>query len=300
MVQDPEEIANGFNNYFTNIGPTLASKIPKSKYPYEHFMPNPPMCSFGILPTSEGEVIDVVNLLKASDSTGPDDIKPNIAKLSIAAIATPLTSIINSSFLTGQVPLDLKMAKITPIYKAGEKNKPNNYRPISILPFFSKIFEKLMSNRVTEYLKKYCLLSPTQYGFQKGLSTYMALLDMQTNIVDAMDHNKYSLGIFFDLSKAFDTVNHNILASKLEYYGIRGTSKQWFMDYLNNRTQYVYLKGCKSNALKISCGVPQGSILGPLLFLLFINDLSMTSSILKYILFADDTNVFLSHNSLNE
>lgn len=297
MVHDPGDIANSFNSFFTTIGTTLSANIPKTTTPYEQFMPTPPRCSFGLAPTSDMEVVHVTNLLKASASTGPDDINPSIAKLSITAIATPLTNIINSSFTTGLVPTELKIAKISPIYKSGEKNKLSNYRPISVLSFFSKIIEKLMANRVTDYLNKFKLLSSTQYGFQRGLSTYMALLDMQSNIVDSMDDNKFSLGIFFDLSKAFDTVNHNILANKLEYYGFRGISKFWFIDYLKNRTQYVYFKGKKSKAMSITCGVPQGSILGPLLFLLYINDLSMTSSILKFVLFADDTNVFLSHSS---
>jgi Reverse transcriptase (RNA-dependent DNA polymerase) len=281
LTEIPGDVANAFNDYFINIGPNLASKIPKTNVPFTKFMPNPPLCSFGILPTSVQEITKITNDLKTSGSSGSDDINSAIVKLSLTAIAAPLTNIINSSFSTGVVPNQLKIAKVIPIYKSGDKTKINNYRPISVLPFFSKIFEKLMYNRVTDYLKKHCLLSPSQFGFQQGLSTYMALLEMQSNIVDAMDCNKFSLGIFFDLSKAFDTVSHGILAKKLEYYGLRGISQQWFTDYLSNRTQFVNFKGSKSQTMKITCGVPQGSILGPLLFLLFINDIAMTSLILK-------------------
>jgi hypothetical protein len=201
MVRDAGEIANAFNKYFTTIGTTLADKIPNSSTSYEYFMPTPPRFSFGIVPTSANEIIQTTNLLRASFSTGFDDISPPVAKLSITAIAAPLCSIINSSFNTGEVPTLLKMAKIIPIYKAGERDRLNNYRPISVLSFFSTILEKLMSNRVIEYLNKYSLLSSTQYGFQRGLSTYMALLDMQSNIVDAMDSNKFSLGIFLTFLK---------------------------------------------------------------------------------------------------
>lgn len=299
LSEDPGDVANAFNDYFTNIGPNLASKIPKSNISFTKFMPNPPLCSFGLLPTSVQEVTKITNDLKTSTSSGSDDINSAIVKLSIAAIAAPLTNIINSSFSTGIFPNQLKIAKITPIYKSGDKSNINNYRPISVLPFFSKIFEKLMFNRVTEYLKKHCLLSPSQFGFQQGLSTYMALLEMQSNIVEAMDNGRFSLGIFFDLSKAFDTVNHGILLKKLENFGIRGFTQLWFTDYLSNRTQFVYFKGSNSQTTKITCGVPQGSILGPLLFLLFINDISMTSLVFKFILFADDTNVFLSNASLD-
>src|SRR6218665_3850001 len=144
---------------------------------------------------------------------------------------------------TPMAPTDLKISKITPIFKAGHKNLITSYRPILVLPFFSKIMEKLMANRLTEYISKYVPISVTQYGFQRGLSTYMALMDMQTNIGEAMNQIKFSLGVFFDISKAFDTVNHKLLIKKLEYFGIRGIAKSWFEDYLSQRTQYVFLSG---------------------------------------------------------
>ena len=214
VSSDPLTIANAFNDYFTDIGPTLANKIPHSSKTMGEFMPHPPSCSFGLLPTSPQEVMEVAALMGKSVSTGAHDINPTIAISTISLIATPLTSIINSSFKHGLVPTDLKIAKITPIFKAGDKNLITNYRPISVLPFFSKIMEKLMANRLTAYLSKYVPISATQYGFQRGLSTYMALMDMQTNISEAMNQNKFSLGVFFDISKAFDTVNHKLLIKK--------------------------------------------------------------------------------------
>src|SRR6218665_2375474 len=295
-LKDPYAIANAFNDYFINIGPSLANTISPSSNSFANFMPNPPSCSFGLLSKSKYEITTTATTLKTTMSTGVDDIKPSIAMLSIDHIAAPLASIINSSFNSGLVPNALKIAKVIPIYKSGEKNSIANYRPISILPFFSKI----MANRLTKYLSDYSLLSSTQYGFQRGLSTYMALLDLQSNISEAMNNNMFSIGVFFDISKAFDTVNHDILLSKLDNFGIRGVVKSWFTDYLNNITQFVLVKGVTSITSRITCGVPQGSILGPLLFLIYLNDLTLISSCLKFILFADDTNVILSHRSITK
>ena len=153
--------------------------------------------------------------------------------------------------------------------------------------------------RLTTYLDKFALLSPAQFGFQSGLSTYMALMDMQTSISDAMNSNKYSLGVFFDISKAFDTVNHALLLNKLEYYGIRGVAKQWFVDYLSNRNKFVSLRGMTSPSLEIALGVSQESIFGPIVYLIYLNDLSRVSNKLKLNYVCDDTNAFLQNNSVD-
>ena len=140
-----------------------------------------------------------------------------------------------------------------------------------------------MANRLTKYLNDYSLLSTSQYGFQRGLSTYMALSDLQYNISEATNNNMVSIGVFFNISKTFDTVNHAILLSKLDNFGMRGVVKSWFTDYLYNGTQFVLVKGVTSITSRITCGVPQGSILGPLLFLIYLNDLTLISSCLKFI-----------------
>jgi hypothetical protein len=216
----------------------------------------------------------------------------------LGAISTPLATIINSSIVTSIVPDDIKVAKVIPIFKSCDKSQMCNYRPISILPYFSKFFEKNMRNRVIDCLQSRHLLIMNQYGFRSDHSTFMALLDMQTKISEAtiQSHNKFSIGAFLDLSKAFDTVNHDILLKKLEHYGIRGNCLKWFTDYLSNRKQCVSCNGHSSHFLNIKCGVPQGSILGPLLFLIhiYINDISNATSLLHFIIFVDDTNVFLS------
>ena len=156
-----------------------------------------------------------------------------------------------------------------------------------------------MYNRLMEYFIKENTISPQQFGFRKGHSTYMALLEMQDKISDSLDKNEFAMGIFFDLSKAFDTVNHTILLGKLEHYGIRGMAQQWLQHYLENRTQYVLYEGYQSVHKTIRCGVPQGSILGPLLFLIYINDLPQIADKTDFILFADDSNVFFTDKSID-
>ena len=144
------------------------------------------------------------------------------------------------------------------------------------------------------------LLSNCQYGFRQNHSAYLAILDMYDSITNAFEKGEFAIGVFIDLSKAFDTINHDILCRKLELYGVRGTPLSWFRDYLSNRSQYVTLNNVSSDLQNITCGVPQGSILGPLLFLIYVNDIVKCSQILQFILFADDTNLFYSSNCIDE
>ena len=198
----------------------------------------------------------------------------------------------------GIIPNEFKMAIVTPVFKTNDKESFSNYRPISVLPCFSKILEKLMYKRIIKFLDKHNILNEHQYGFRKKHSTNHAILELVTKITNAIENNQYTMGVFLDLSKAFDTVNHAILLHKLEHYGIRGIVLEWFKNYLQFRKQAVKYKTTKSDSLTISCGVPQGSVLGPLLFLIYINDISKCSQILSFILFADDTNLFLIHHDL--
>ena len=199
------------------------------------------------------------------------------------------------SFLTGIIPTELKIALVTPIFKANDKEFYSNYRPISVLPCFSKILEKLMYNRILKCLNKHKLLFHSQYGFREKHSTNLAIMELVTKITQAIENKEYTIGVFLDLSKAFDTVNHNILLHKLEHYGIRGVALDWFKNYLSNRIQVVKYNSSRSDSLEIKCGVPQGSVLGPLLFLIYMNDIGKCSRLLSFISFADDTNLFLSH-----
>ena len=151
------------------------------------------------------------------------------------------TVIFNKSFEDGIVPTGVKIVKVIPVFKADDKKIVSNYRPISILPVVSKVIVRLVYNRLIEFLTKHNILSSSQYGFRKNLSTTMALLDLVDKLTTSIDNNEITIGIFVDLAKAFDTVNHNILLSKLYHYGIRGTAYQWFNSYLINRHQYVYV-----------------------------------------------------------
>ena len=186
-----------------------------------------------------------------------------------------------------------------PLHKTGDSNNFSNYRPISILPCFSKILEKLIYSRISTHLLENNILYCHQYGFRKKYSTELALLQLVNNISSALEDEKFVIGVFLDLTKAFDTVNHKILVSKLNRYGLQDVALKWFSNYLMDREQYVSINGCLSTKSKIPVGVPQGSILGPLLFLIYINDLAMTCNKFLPILFADDTNLIASHSDLN-
>ena len=205
--------------------------------------------------TDEYEIIKIVSQFKNKCSCGYDEIPVHIMKSTITSIAGPICKIINSSIKNGIFPDLLKIAKVCPIFKSGEPDLFSNFRPISVLPSFSKIFEKILFIRLLSYLETNKILSNTQYGFRKSHSTFMAIIDMYDKISNAIDNNMYSLGIFIDLSKAFDTIDHAILLQKLELYGIRGVALKLFHDYLLNRKQYVVYNDTSSNLSNIYCGV---------------------------------------------
>jgi len=298
IVTDPQLISNHFNNFFVNIGPKLAANIENGDKEYHCYLSNPLQNSMFMSPITESEIIKVIDKFDANKGPGHDGINNLLMKKIAKEVCTPLAMIFNLSILEGIVPRDLKLAKVIPIYKKDGDDLFSNYRPVSILPCFSKILERLVFNRCLSFIKKFNILNNRQFGFRAGYSTEMAITDLVDKIYNAVENNETTLSVYLDLSKAFDTINHNILLHKLECYGFRGITLEWFKNYLSDRAQYVYYNECKSNVKNITCGVPQGSILGPLLFILYVNDIVHTSSILKFVLFADDTTILYSHKNL--
>ena len=244
-------------------------------------------------PVTEQEIYKIVSSLKNS-SPGYDNLSPSILQLSLPLICPLLTHICNLSLSEGIFPDELKLANVIPIFKSGDHETFNNYRPVSILCTISKVFEKIMYSRLLNYLDHYKILFSYQFGFRKSHSTYMAFMVLIDKLTRALDEGKFVVGILLDFSKAFDTVDHDILLTKLSHYGIRGVPLLWFQSYLSNRQQFVTYNGVSSSVKTVKCGVPQGSILGPLLFLIYINDLVNVCSHCLPILFADDTNLFVS------
>ena len=258
LCSDKELIANTFNEYFTQIGPRLAANIDvANKRSYESYLGNPCEGEFNFTRTSE-EIMEIISKMKPKSSSGLDNISCRLMKDISDIIATPLTLLINQSLQSGIFPDKLKIAKVVPIFKAGKDN-------------------------IDSYV---------QYGFRKSHSTELAALELIDSIYKKLDQGKTPIAIFLDLSKAFDTIDHKILINKLHHCGCRNISLNWFKSYLTERSQYVVINDTISKTLRITTGVPQGSVLGPLLFLIYMNDLSRATDKFKYILFADDTNLF--------
>jgi hypothetical protein len=288
--------ANDFNTFFTSIfrqAPQLQANH-NYKMPDEAFVTN----SLFLSPVTNNEIINIITSLSNSPATGSDGLVASIIKSNSALIAPQLTYIFNLSLTQGIFPSLLKNAIVIPVYKSGSLTDPNNYRPISLLTFFSKVLEKLFLNRIVPFLNRNNVLHDKQFGFSKGKSTSDALTCLLSSLISKYNTNKTFILTLLDLKKAFDFVNHDLLLYKIKHYGIRGIPHKWISDYLTNRTQSCKVNGSLSSPMPIFAGVPQGSILGPLLFNLFVNDVfDLESSNVEIFLYADDTAILFTENN---
>lgn len=300
IIKSPAAIGNAFNRFFCNIGHDLAKKLPTTSNNFTDYMKTANINSIFVEPVTKTEILYIIGKLKNKKSSGHDCIHVSLIKENKELFSEPLEILYNLSLTTGQVPDKLKIAKVIPLFKGGDKSVISNYRPISILSVFNKILEKLVYNRVYNFLHKCNSLYNYQFGFRKNYSTSLALLDTLDSCYTNLDSKKYVIGIYLDVAKAFDSVDHNILLHKLYSYGIRGVMHDWFRNYLTNRQLYTVVNNHSSDYTTMTCGIPQGSVLGPLLFLIYINDIhkSVTDSDCNLKLFADDTNLFISGSDL--
>ena len=249
--------------------------------------------SFFLKPVCKTKILMLIRQINPDKSMGPEGIPRKYLKLSALIISTILAKLYNNCIQSSTYPSALKIGRAVPIHKSGTKNACSNYRPISLLSPLTKLFEKCLHERLYAYLEKFKLFTPNQFGFKQKSSTTLAVRELNDNIVENLDEQKNTCAIFLELKKAFDTVNHQILLEKLEKYGIRGLPLQLLNSYLCDRSQYTMVNNTMSKMSIISCGVPQGSTLNQLLFIIYVNDMPKTSKF-KTKLFADSTVLTLS------
>ena len=293
----PKAKADSFCNFFANA----AENLKRDSYPLMNFKWKPrdkifcrTRTTFKFKHVNNAYISKELSALKVKKAAGIDDLPAKLLKDSAKVISGPLCKLINRSLETGVVPSEWKIAKINPLHKKGDVTLANNYRPISVLPILSKVLEKVVHNQLTDYLEENKLLCPRQFGFRKKHSTELATSLLIDDMRKEVDCGKLVGVVFIDLSKAFDTLDHALLLDKIASYGIASNEIEWFTDYLFGRKQICIYEGGKSNAEPLNIGVPQGSILGPVLFLLYFNDFIRCLKHTKVVQFADDTVIYTS------
>ena len=298
-IQDPQAIADKFNLHFSQIGSKTADKTssPSTNCNFSvlTFIKSNPS-SLYLSPITEQEIRLYLHDLNSSKSSGIFGIPIKFVKMSSEIIAPLLTKLFNQCFSKGIFPESLKLAEIKPIHKKGPKECLSNYRSSLLLSPFSKILEKCIYTRLYHFLQKHNLFNKNQFGFRQNCSTSHAVSEICNDFLQNRDAGEIFCGIFLDLEKAFDTINHEVLLLKLQKYGVRGLAFDLFQNYLNHRKHYTVINGRKSIYNYSNCGIPQGSILGPLLFIIYMNDLPAVSNF-RTRLFADDTSLTISNKS---
>ena len=303
-ITNTKQNATHMNTYYANVGPDTNKSVGNSKESSDFFLNKFCTRNSEKLPEykfSEDDIRNACNQIRKKRSCDLHGFSQAVVLSDIDILSPIMTHIANCSLEKGVCPELTKTARVIPVYKGKSENfLYSNYRPISLIPVFSKILEKLIYSKIFDFLVRYKILFKSQYGFRTGHSTVHATLDFLQVIENALQDQEYAIGIFCDLSKAFDTLDHRILLKKLDHYGIRDNWNMWLKSYLTNRKQYVDINGVCSETKNISVGVPQGSILGPLLFLIYINDLPGSLEKLSAILFADDTNLIIKGKNLHQ
>ena len=297
-----KDVADALNEYFANVGPSIADKIPvvntENHHDVENNLYNDMLFIFKDI--NEEYVLNQLCSLSDKKATGVDDIPSKLLKVSAIEITPIVTFLVNLSLKSGTFPCRWKKARICPVYKGGDNTDPGNYRPISILPILSKIIERAVFDQLYPFLDSNDMLHDSQSGFRPGFSTSSALLNITEDWVKSIDDGEYIGLVMLDLRKAFDTVNHNIIIDKLPNFGMNDHVIKWFRSYLNDRSHITGVNGSMSNDQKSLCGIPQGSILGPLLFILYVNELPKYVNNVKVSMYADDTAIYYSSKDVND
>lgn len=284
-----------------NIGDGIVGRLPPTNVdPLQYIKSNNTPEQFSFREVNYTEVRDIIDSLKNNDSRDIYGLNVPLIKTIKNFMIIPLTKLINECLKTGIFPDALKVACVIPVFKKGSKDDLSNYRPISLLPIISKIFEKAIKKQIVEYLENHNLFNKYQYGFREKLSTTDAIVKFTEHTLECFEKGRYSAALFCDLSKAFDCVSHAIMLKKLEKYNFSLTSIKLLRSYLETRKQSVRLNGEMSSELFVKAGVPQGSILGPVLFLMYINDLLDAFENFSGLFYADDTTLLMSHDNLKQ